>query len=107
MLAGRAADAAAVLKSFRILDGRYSCGISPLWITLAVIAWGSLFASYCDRVTLKLRLCNLLVELDSLQKSGEETRHEIAGGRDSKPGEIDFAAIAERFRVRVVGPAPF
>src|SRR6266568_1276731 len=59
-------------RASRILDGRCSYGISPLGITLAVIACGSLFASDCDRVTFKLRLCNLLVELDSLQKSAEK-----------------------------------
>jgi len=51
---------------------------------LPVIAWGSLFASYCYRVTFKLRLRNLLVELGSLQKSAEETRHETRRDRSRK-----------------------
>src|SRR6266481_1661329 len=67
----------------RILDGRCSCGISPLWITFAVIACGSLFVRHCGRVSIELRLCNLLVELDALQKSPEETRPEIVAGRGS------------------------
>jgi len=47
MLAGKAADAAVVVKSFRNSStvGAHA-GISPLWITLAVIAW----AAYAPRI---------------------------------------------------------
>jgi hypothetical protein len=34
--------------------------------TLAVMVCGSLFAADCDCVTIQLRLCNLLVELERL-----------------------------------------
>ena len=60
MLAGNAEAAAAADKSFKNSRRSVLMLNSPLWIDLPVMACGSLFAAYCDCVTIRLRFCDLI-----------------------------------------------
>jgi len=97
MLAGKAADAAAVLRSFK------NSRRSVLMLNITSLDYlggnrvGSLVTADCDRVTIKLRLCNFVAERYFLQKStARNTTQDCRRPRSASQSSVPACAASWR-----------